>query len=510
MEELIRFQAGIRSLTDKECISFCSQFLHHIGRDSFATIIFNHLKYQIENDESKSQLPNEINAILKAIINARTKIAENVPKAHICRLSQDLIANIGSYLLLNDHINFTLCNRLIYISVQTKSLSISKMQLNSNQVQKYCKYIKNKANVYKNRFKMIKNIGLNLCTVSEFDSNLFPNIQKLYLLLQPSEWPHDKPADIDLLYRMNLSSLNELDIINDTYANTNFMDIFNQIESNIEYVKLEGINNMDHAICKLKSLKQIVGLNYCLTSNMTDNLPNFINYCKHQLQSLHVNGNCALMLAQNTFVQLKELCIGEFAPNEAPQHSTASITNKTDIKSRFPVLERIHVSFDSGDFAENDLNFFNHLWTLKSINYISVYKALFSPNMIDNLTGSISLVQRNRLKIRITIDEDENVLNGTDKITELIHNLDKYNEHFMFIFECKLCLMEKMYSTFHDKMKEKYLVNWSKKCFYHDVCPEYSTKRSRMIVSNIDCNICGYDERWIYNTGCISCLYGDC
>eukprot|EP01084_Bolivina_argentea_P074570 135264_1 len=71
MEELIRFQALVRSLTDTECIQFCAQFLNYIGRNLFITVLFNHLKYEIETDDNKSHLPNEINQILTNIINER-------------------------------------------------------------------------------------------------------------------------------------------------------------------------------------------------------------------------------------------------------------------------------------------------------------------------------------------------------------------------------------------------------------------------------------------------------
>eukprot|EP01084_Bolivina_argentea_P173019 299680_1 len=139
MEQLVRFQSLIRSLTDKEFNAFRVKFVADMNKSLFITMLFAYFKHEIESNDQKSQTPNAINKILKNIINKRKPtsnkpnaiklIPNSIHKTHINDLSNDLLANIGSYLCLNNHINFSLCNRFIYISIQSKPISISKMKL---------------------------------------------------------------------------------------------------------------------------------------------------------------------------------------------------------------------------------------------------------------------------------------------------------------------------------------------------------------------------------------------
>eukprot|EP01084_Bolivina_argentea_P108340 193623_1 len=515
MEELIQFQNLIRSLTDDEFISFCLA----LDRSLFITILFNYLKNEMQHDENKSQYPYAMNATLKNILNQRTMethhqkinvdhalFLNHSEKTHLNHLSEDVIANIGSYLCLNSHINFSLCNQLIYISVRSKPMSISKMTLNSNQIQKYDNYVKTnpKSFMIKNRFKMIKSIELELnhYAITQFNTQLFPNIEKLHLHceFEENDYENDKKP-LQLLNGMNFSSLKELVIMNETFQ-PDISLILDNVNSNIEYIAFQVDFSLYDTDLEdyLSSLENIKGLctHLCL-------IPKFVNRQQSKLESLHVLDGRRLNLINDheeyypIYVQLKELCIyyePGYINKENTENNKYYDTYKTFTKC--VMLKRVHISIntDIGDFTVDDILFFGELFSNQCVNFISIYQyKYFSCDVINILIKSLS--KRNRLKIRFGCDGD-NVVNETGKIIELIHNFAQYNAHFMFIFEFDLTLMDKLQSFLNDELIGKYLVNWLE-------TTEYWWKRGRMIVSNIGCNICGYKERWLYRCHC--CKY---
>eukprot|EP01084_Bolivina_argentea_P222363 376377_1 len=414
--------------------------------------------------------------------NLYTQTLTNTNRNSLDDLSEDLIAYIASHLQLYDYINFSKCNRLIHISVTTKTISISQITFDSDQVNKYCLYIKDKPNEFKNIFTNIKSIEININNIDEFEPKLFSNIQRLRLIFEQNE-----NHNIKLFDNMNFSNIYDLDIAAyETCLTQNILQIISKM-NNIKHFSIFTSHKnfvLDPSLCKLNSLQHLNAITWSLRDANKQNIT-LVDTYKHQLQSLHTHGN-KYYPNEKMFTQLKELCIIQYLSFHD------NIEYQTFVNCE--MLERIHINIDcfDQDFDKKDLKLFNDLWSIKSVNFISVYCYFFfsTTNTINTLIKALSKHQRNRMKVRISAKKIDNPTDF-DKMVKLINIMDKYSENFMFILESD---MQEYKALLNEKLEQKYLVNLVE-----------SEGNKRMIVSNINCNICGYVERWIYDARCEYC-----
>eukprot|EP01084_Bolivina_argentea_P098306 176674_1 len=267
--------------------------------------------------------------------------AENAHFNIFDSLSDDMIAYITSHLSLRDHIKFSRCNKLIFISVRSKPMSISHTKFDLNQIKliSYCRFVENKSNTLKHRFIHLKGIELDLYRINKFDPYLFPNIQDLVLDFSDGnkkKWQQQKAKNIEfILENMNFSCINRTTIAEAFGPDSeNIVTILNKM-NNIEYISFISSDDLvtpfENKLQKLNALKNLKGL-HCLYD-----FPQLIDQYKYQLQSLHIDGEHLMNYEKiNIFTKLKELCIYYFACDY-------NYNNKYKSFLKCSRLERVHI-----------------------------------------------------------------------------------------------------------------------------------------------------------------------
>eukprot|EP01084_Bolivina_argentea_P222362 376376_1 len=442
--------------------------------------------------------------------NLYTQTLTNTNRNSLDDLSEDLIAYIASHLQLYDYINFSKCNRLIYISVRSKPISISHATLGDFWLETYSSFVENKSNGIQKRLKMIKGIRVQL--YDEFEPTLFSNIQELSLVFtDDKEYESEQEENIiRLLNDMNTSQITKITVEEAEEDDTeNILKLLKKMH-NVQYISLldGGVESLDRKLSNLYDsdlLKNIKGL------MLLNDYPRLLSCLQNQLESLHIQTYCDLgIINDNKFMNLKELCI--YFLTICLQNDYSMYCDYGNVYKPFLeclMLQRVHITIrcckdHENKFEDVDLEFFEQLWSIKSLNFISVYKEYFSSEIVDKLIAAVCKHQRIRLKIRVAFHDNVLCSDTADKIFQLVMSMRNNSKHFMLIFEFLLSDLQKLKCLFGGRFKEEwFIVNWM-----NESRSSYQTNRGAMIVSNKYCNICGYTERWIYiddGNDCVIC-----
>eukprot|EP01084_Bolivina_argentea_P021497 39951_1 len=209
------------------------------------------------------------------------RVSISTHETYFNALAHDEIASIGSYLSLNNYINLSLCNRLLYACLISNPIFISKMTLDKNQLQKYVRYQKKEPNTQSNVLKMINNIQFDVPNMSQFNQKLFPSIQILELWFDG-----DHTDDLELLKDINYTSINELLLriqVPDDFRICTVLSKMNNVHNIC--LDMDNCPTWDVCLSNLDSFKNLKGI-----ITVAD-APNFIDSFKHQLESLHIYHN---------------------------------------------------------------------------------------------------------------------------------------------------------------------------------------------------------------------------
>eukprot|EP01083_Nonionella_stella_P020656 57299_1 len=273
----------------------------------------------------------------------------------------------------------------------------------------------------------------------------------------------------------------------------------------LEYLNFPGFTLLiswnlsnDLQFCKLECMKHIKGLRTTYQDILIDS-------CQRQLESLHLYGDSPDFIQQYAFPHLKELWFAPF-----PSNSTQTLT--AICNSGCGKLERLHIVF--GAFPSDHERVLERLFSLGSLNYISIHIDKRIEEILQALIKSLLSASKSRMKIRI---DSSGRLSWDDKnmdqlIMKLIETASAHvTKDWMFIFDYARMSIK-------DTKGVQELVQWTRKMnrklnnryFFtlnHKYCQNLQSDilepDMQLIISNYECGINGYKEKWIYDYGCI-------
>eukprot|EP01083_Nonionella_stella_P046347 124086_1 len=527
MEHLIQFRILLDSLSHTEYCELFSDIFQH-NRELFASLLFTHLIHSADSltsDQSDGKSCINVHALnSKAIkiINARSsqpQIADDrviMTDVSLDHLPDDVVAKISSNLCLDDCIQFEQTNRRIFIIMRSNPLALSSVTLNAEHFANYSSYVMDqKSRLSRHRFDAIQNVEIPSMDPDKIiDLSRWRHVQSLKLY---DEGFYDHVYEY---LAMDFESVKHLQVYSDGHSDAYLQQevyAFLQKCVHLEYLSLinfggfTGISEL--ALCKLESMKHIKGL-------ITSYQDLMIDLWQHQLKSLHMHDiNEVPKLdssKQYAFGNLKELCLGALY-SEHRQAMTAICNSGCD------QLERLHITFDSDCGAYLRLvdcqTALERLFPVQSLNCISIYMS--KDNCAENVLEQILKVfikllssgNKSRMKIRIDHRpglpcDDKNI---DQAIIKLIQTANTHvTKDWMFIFD---------YDEIGDVKRIQEFVQWTRKMsrkldnrylftLNHKYCDNLQRDKYRsapdmqLIISNYECNISGYKEKWIYDCGC--------
>ena len=564
MEDLIRLRSSMQSLTDNE---YFETFIKSLGRDYLSSIIFNSFNYKLQTITSKTEIINIKSNLSKLsqkatniIVSRQNSERENKTENNVYRLDKidklplDMISNISSFSSYSDLTSFELCNRTIFIGSRHPPTLYSLPTKEFAQVLKYCTTNKHKYHWKLHRFRFCKSISLWLDSFFNYDhdgqyscdissmyislSDLFDwrNVESLSLM---DTFPYEYKDGVDdedqapwhqFTENLKLCDLSNIKSIRIQADCNGFPDAPLAILPCVKYVDV-GINPWD--TLKINFPPSTKGVILADTGLHQDS-----QFWTDNLESMHccVDGEISDGAA-SLFKNVKELC----AYVCFEKHSSEEM-----IQTGLPYLEQLERVYYEDRVKEigkeRDL-VLRKLWKIDSINSIHIQckytKVKHYVSQLMNVYKDKGLsMKQSRMKVRIQMDDgndNENAINEdiSNILKQLIEIMAKRFNDFMFIAKWKLAEDTKMNialeNIFHESMHTVVYNTKVGKGYCHDreLSSILSLRRRRdhdykgkissyvwykFAISNKNCRINGYSERWLKK--CYRCestpLFADC
>ena len=177
----VRFNNLAEQLSDSEFSTFVDTFVKKLGRSFILSLIFHQLSNC--NDDDRHILTDLISIVHKIIQNREKKDEIEVEARTMLSLSAPLIGEVGSYLKREDHVNYGLVSRTIYIGCNAPN-SLRVLDLRP-------KWDYSKIDMY--RYSQLRTLKFNL---SAFPSFHFPSTRTMSKYLHKMVIDNDKRLSI--------------------------------------------------------------------------------------------------------------------------------------------------------------------------------------------------------------------------------------------------------------------------------------------------------------------------
>eukprot|EP01083_Nonionella_stella_P141171 434426_1 len=510
MEELIRFRSQIDLLNDQEFIVL----IESLTRPHVTNVLFEHFRSQLINTTEHEQwqhkvLPNirTISGHIQKIIDSRDSkpsvdTEEQNTITNLDDLPMVMISSVSSFLNLEDTIRFERTNRTIFIGTRSP---ISLKSLDAIAFTNCIRYSNNHSCLYNfYRFRYIQQLTIDADVID----------------LCENPWRIITNSNLSVLPIWNrlttLSLINQGEFMQNRHRfRSTIMDNLDPCEvelTNIHTVKWQGGDrdtdipmdmfpsirylHLDYDVHQ-RPAPRLHGFDFSQLRGLSIGNRDIVNYetVVHEacgaLESFHLKhkrGPFNVFGEQNQFDCLKELCL-VFINKGFESMDALHVEN-------FSNLHRIHCNM-SNELKPNDdfKTLMEALLSVRSLNYLSVRCGYDMLSMMFQMIQS-ALIGQSKESVKIKIDCRDDLLSGDEarieviqrNILDLVSTLDKISNHFMLI-----CYIPSICDILSDKSNldesDKYLL-LTNECY-------------KMYISNKECNMNGYDEKWIMD--CFHC-----
>eukprot|EP01084_Bolivina_argentea_P156073 271979_1 len=524
MEHLIQLKSGVETLSTDEFIELVQSF----GKDYFTTILFDHFNHYFTNSQSQREFNNTISNIrafnkeISNIVSSRTpnaimnaqeqELGLKLKPIQIDEIPSVIISQISSYLLFDDLKSFEMCNRSIFTGTRSP---ISLYELPPEYSTLLINYIRN--NEYNNsyfywyRFRKIKQFELQiddhlLVTPGDgedqieyiYSLNHIPfwnNLESLTISDYGEEtewqWHYDK-IDMDRfvsdLTTLNLQNLKQLYHDEWNISNQHMQSLLSNV-SNLQFIYFHK-ESMCGIMPTLTGIRGVGNMDFDLYDHNLEMIPS-------NIQSLHLCDYDEFSNKGIKFTNLKELCT-QFA--EKDQIDFFNSQTLTD-------LQRIHIStpFDQSMNNEYIRSIETLLLKMHSVNYISIDIKGDMMEIMKSLNNALKTLTMSKKSIKIRIDctfKAAIFYDVNEKIMVLTKILEKNTNDFMIIGSFYVKDANEMnYNSLkcQNNVSIKSAVNIKKD---GDVLKSEAKNVLKFVITNKQCKINGYKEKWLMECRC--------
>eukprot|EP01084_Bolivina_argentea_P318614 552566_1 len=491
MELLLKYRLLGSELRENEFLLLMQKIIESTGSEPLLSYIFNHFHQQhLLNKTSTNELQNIVN-IMSNMIESRQQEPEMSNSNSICislphkidALPSQWIAEVASYLPLKDYLNFSKCNRTIYIA------SHCPCTLNACVRYPY----EPSGNFHLNPiFKSLKRVYFWRPVLNHINTIQFNGIKELDI----AGWNYQHQIKLFMESKcINFSNIEILTVIHSTFDL--LLPLFRKCK-NLRHLSLcdvKGIQQIDEStVAQLLPKLQIIDINY----NTNDIVTIFTNYMiktHNDIRSLRIfdESDTETFICKN-LSNLSEIFVTQ-----------PSLKIMNDIICIAVNLRKISFTYDwkgHESNAENEVKtmIVSSLTKCKQLEFLHV-----DAKYLDALCKIVEYIEiglfkskhmkRKRLVIEIEAQEIHDISN--DKLSvyasRIVHSLESSEiENFMF----------KYYFSFNDEDEEgqRSLVDgFSKRylTFAGEIFAQSSFPNAVMIIANKNCAINGFTERWI-------------
>eukprot|EP01083_Nonionella_stella_P074677 202647_1 len=511
MEELIRFRSQIDLLSDQEFITFSKSF----GRQFVCNLLFEYFLKQLINTKNYQQWQQDVlphirtkTCLIQKIIDSRDrhvhdKAASNnslqeIPEKEPNQLDLDdlptiMISHISSFLNLEDTLRFEKANRHAFIGTRSP---ISVHSLDAKPFTNCLSFSNENSCLYNfYRFHCIQQLSIDTETITNaFNDYFIDNVNRLPI------W--DRLTELSLI---NINTYDHCRLLLETLNHEKFVGRITAfkwhgtfIDDDI-YMEFDWNANIKDVFPPLHYLHLDYGLDISLSFDLSRlrglSISNFIGgggeymdmleWTCGTLESFHLSYDeqfelyaIDILSKEYPFECLREICLVfdiSFHHNELMDALNTQNFNN---------LERIHWDMSSGllNITAELKELMCVLLSVRSLNYLSVRCGSDTfPIAIQMICGALD--GQNKCSMKIKINCTDRVLSGDEttvarNIWNLVGRLDTISNHFMLI-----CVILDFATWGNFDTDNMYLVQ--------------TEGPSTVCISNKQCNINGYHEKWI-------------
>eukprot|EP01083_Nonionella_stella_P175228 609647_1 len=535
MEHLVKFRLLSDTLTKSEFHALFTQLFDQYSKELFQSMILNHFHSQLSTKTSFNESAatiHDINAIISNILQSRECPPLNKKKkedqcdddkTEPIRLDSNsmlsMIGEIGSYLLLSEYTQLSLCNRSVFVASQSPFKLYRFAHL--DKYLDHCNTTKQIVDL--NKFRMIKELYIDnyqLTYTDEIvkqllgiDAPLFRNIHTLRI--KSAHQIHERDHLLNKMVASVVNS-NQLRTVQlSAFGSNNALDaaaVWNFLEQhrNIECLVLPCTMTTEQSYRLSHHLRHTIkGLSMRLHTQSNISMLNTIG---DQLLSLHCDysGDSSVPLQ---LPNVKELCLHSVDDNIVTQLKWLGSSNLNkrlerislvvwdiDDKGTIPAIEKFLLSHGS---------VLKYIF-LKSLNYVNTKMFVAVITMLQ--TVLVQHEQRResiKLQLRFLIplnmqSRSEQLNTAKLDLTQLVHCMNTWTKKdFMLICHLQFLKVD-------DKSKTD-LVEWIEQMSHEElylvkhIVKKVHLERTtvKFVISNRNCAINGYQEKWIMN--CHAC-----
>eukprot|EP01083_Nonionella_stella_P064840 169369_1 len=532
MNELISFHKSIDSLNDNEY----HELLNSIGRGTVTKLMFHALQHEMHNDhmntirkinetirnltEMRKQKQNRSNNTADdndySDIEQDTSIDNEVNeqiKMQLDDLPNVMLFEISSFLSFAESIQFTRTNRNVFIGA--RSVTVPRYLLSTTQfskLQRYCHHHStestylSKRNVFNSlevNCDEIMELCENTCTpVLKYDcdhSQLYEDIQRLKIMYSWSDFPAILLSECATLANIHTLTLIHTD---ETDFGSYFPDVL------IDLVNLQHFEIIGHCFdadfideteteTDYKFISSLKGFAISMEQPANTDDTNSLNYVMERvyrnigsnLQSFHQGFSTTTATIEGKLNELKEICL----PFDHPTDECIQILLRQELNQ----LERVYFrGTKNGPHAQQQLLMDKMMNKAKYIGVDARYE--FADVVMNRVWTSLKDIQKDTIKIRLerVCISPNTISYAVALLVKIVESLSANCVDWMLIgYKWNRMTGSVLLSDLLDTFKEKHNV-------IHQMEADSSKEYCTFVISNKQCKINGYYERWIMPCHC--------